>query len=173
MTWPRPVRVVGVGSPFGDDAAAWEVVRQLQRQKEWGGEIEFHAVEGGHRLIDLLDGRGTLFLVDALAAFPSPLSSTIGGEGSVGAWTPGTIERLEWPDTRLEALRPGTTHHLRPAEALQLAAALNFLPARVVVWGIAGECFDPPSRLSPAVAAAVPLLVQQIVAELQAPHNRR
>jgi hydrogenase maturation protease len=151
MSGPCPVRVVGVGSPWGDDAVAWEVVRQLQRQTTWGSAIEFHAVDGGQRLLDVLDGRGTLLLVDALAA----------------RLAPGTIQRLEWPDPRLEALRPGTTHHLRPAEALQLAATLGLLPPRVILWAITGECFDRQAGLSVAVAAAVPELVQRIVAELE------
>jgi hydrogenase maturation protease len=151
MTWPCPVRVVGVGSPSGDDAVAWEVVRQLQREKAWVSEIEFHAVQGGQGMLDLLDGRGTLLLVDALASRVAP----------------GTIQRLDWPDRCLEALRAGTTHHIRPIETLELAATLGVLPERIVIWAIAGECFDPQSGLSPAVAAAVPELVQRIIAELE------
>jgi hydrogenase maturation protease len=85
----RPVRVVGVGSPFGDDALAWEVVCRLQREKERGSGIEFHAVEGGQGLLDLLDGRGTLLLIDALSS----------------AAAPGTIQRFEWPDPRIESGR--------------------------------------------------------------------
>jgi hydrogenase maturation protease len=126
----------------------------LQRQEKWGNEIEFHTVEGGQRLFDFLDGRGTLLLVDALASQAAP----------------GTIERFEWPDPRIEALHPGSTHHLRPAETLQLAATLSVLPPRVVIWAIAGESFTPNSTLSPAVAFAVPELVGRIVAELHAEH---
>ena len=96
MSWSRPVRVVGVGSPLGDDAVAWEVVRELQREKEWGSETEFQAVEGGQRLLDVLDGRGTLLLVDALGSRVAP----------------GTIQRLEWPDPRIEALAIGTKLNL-------------------------------------------------------------
>jgi hydrogenase maturation protease len=152
MSWPHPVRVVGVGSPLGDDAMAWEVVRELQQQKEWGSGIEFHAVEGGQRLLDVLDGHGTLVLVDALGSSVAP----------------GTIQRLSWPDPHVEGLRPATTHHLQPAESLQLAATLGLLPPRVVIWTIAAERFEPHSTLSPAVAAAVPELVQRLVAELEA-----
>jgi hydrogenase maturation protease len=130
---------------------AWEVVRQLQREKEWGSEIEFHAVEGGQRLLDVLDGCGTLLLVDAWGSREAP----------------GTIRCLEWPDPRLEVLRPGTTHHLRPAETLQLAATLGLLPPQIVIWAIAGGCFEPQSGLSPSVAAAVPELVQRIITELE------
>jgi hydrogenase maturation protease len=150
MTWPVPIHVIGVGSPLGDDAVGWETVRQLQRQREWGSEFAFHTVEGGQGLLDLLDGRGSLWLVDALDSTE----------------TPGTILRLEWPDPRVEALCPGTTHHLRPAETLQLAASLGLLPAQVVLWAIVGACFGPQAGLSPAVAAAVPELVQLLVAEL-------
>lgn len=155
MNGARPVRVIGVGSSLGDDAAAWEAVRRLQREKKWGSEIEFHAVEGGQRLLDKLDGRGTLLLIDAAT---SPVM-------------PGTIQRLEWPDPRIDTLRPGTTHHLRPAETLQLAVALGLLPPKVILWTITGKCFDLQAGLSPPVVAALPQLVQQIVAELEAIPN--
>jgi hydrogenase maturation protease len=162
MNGPGRVRVAGVGSFSGDDAVAWEVVRKLQEQIELGSgagskSIEFHMVEGGHRLLDILDGQGTLVLIDALAG-------EIGE--SPGAPAPGSILRLDWPDPRLDFLRPGTTHQLGPAESLQLAATLGLLPPRVVIWGIAGECFDPRPGLSPAVAAAVLELVQRIAREL-------
>jgi hydrogenase maturation protease len=157
MSWPRPLRVVGVGSPWGDDAVAWEVVRQVQREKEWGNEIEFHVVDGGQRLLDLLDGCGTLVLVDALAS----------GE------VPGTLLRLTWPDARLEALRPGTTHDLRPAEALRLAATLDLLPPQVLILAVARECFSSQPGLSSTVAAAVPDLVEKLLSVLVTVHESR
>jgi len=150
MNWPLPIRIVGVGSSSGDDAVGWNAVRRLQREREWGSEFEFHAVEGGQRLLDLLDGRGSLIIVDAFSS-----NEKAGG-----------ILRLEWPSPRIETLHLGTTHHVRPAEALQLAAALGILPATVVIWAVAGEQFVPQSDLSPTVAASVPVLVQQIVVEL-------
>jgi hydrogenase maturation protease len=136
---------------LGDDALAWEVVERLRQAKAWPGEIEFHVVEGGQRLLDALDGRGSLILIDALAP-----------NGDAGR-----IRRFDWPDTRFEALRPGSTHHLRPAEALLLAASLGILPARVVVWGIEGATFEPHRPMSAAVAAAVPELVHHATAELE------
>jgi hydrogenase maturation protease len=152
MPQQAPIRVVGVGSPQGDDAVAWETVRRLRDTRDWGSAIEFHLIEGGQRLLEIFDGRGALFLIDALAP----------------QMPPGTIQRLEWPDERLESLRPGTTHHLRPVEALQLASVLGLLPPRVVIWTMAGACFDPQAGLSPAVADAVPKLVEQIAQELEA-----
>jgi hydrogenase maturation protease len=151
MNGPRPLRVVGVGSPLGDDALAWEVIHKL---REWPGlspDIEMYLVEGGQRLLDVLDGCGTLLLVDAMSA----------------GTRPGTIHRFEWPDGRVEALRPGSTHDLRPAEALRLAAALGIAPPHTVVFAMEVESLDPQPRLSYPVTAAVPTLLRQLVEELE------
>ncbi len=151
MNWPRPIRVVGVGSPLGDDALAWEVVRNLRDRPGLRPEIEVYIVEGGQRILDVLDGRGTLLLVDAIAA----------------GRRPGTIHRFEWPDSRVEALRPGSTHDLRPAEALRLAEALGIAPPRVIVFGMEIESLNPQPGLSQSVMAAVPELVRCLVEELE------
>jgi hydrogenase maturation protease len=112
--------------------------------------VELHTVEGGYQLLDRFDGCGTLVLVDAISS---------------GA-APGAIQRFEWPDLPIESLRPGSTHDLGAGVALRLAATLGLVPPRVVVWGIEGEQFEPGAGLSPAVAAAVPELVQCILQEL-------
>jgi hydrogenase maturation protease len=124
----------------------------LRKRQGLPPEIEVYMVEGGQRILEVLDGRGTLLLVDAIAA----------------GTRPGTIHRFEWPDKRVEALRPGSTHDLRPAEALQLAAALGIAPPRVMVFGMEVESLDPQAGLSPAVTAAVPQLVRCLVEELEA-----
>jgi hydrogenase maturation protease len=149
MSGLRPVRIVGVGSPNGDDAVGWHVI-QAALESEWGDEAELHAIEGGQRLLNLLDGRGSLVLIDALAP----------------AGSPGTLRRFAWPASGLDILRPGSTHDLRPAEALELATALGLLPARVVVWGIEGASFEACADLSPAVAAAIPDAVRAVREEL-------
>lgn len=152
MSWPRPIRVVGVGSPQGDDAVAWEVTRIVQQQRHWAADIQFHVVEGGQRLLDVLDGTGTLFLIDALAP----------------AGCPGAIRRFDWPDQQVEVLRPGSTHDLRPAQALQLADSLGTLSPRIAIFGIEAAELVPGQKLGREVAAAVPELVRTIVSELDA-----
>jgi hydrogenase maturation protease len=144
-----PIRVLGCGSPRGDDSVAWEVIRQLGDAGLPAG-VELHAVEGGHQLLDRLDGRGTLVLIDAISS----------------AARPGTIHRFDWPELPIESLRPGSTHDLRPGEAIRLAATLDLLPPHVVVWGIEATRVDARLGLSPAGAAAVPELVRRIVEEL-------
>jgi hydrogenase maturation protease len=151
MSKPRPIRVVGIGSPMGDDAVAWEVVARL-RQREWPHDIELWTLEGGQRLLDILDGRGRLILVDALAP----------------AGNPGAIRRFDWPDSGVEVLRPGSTHDLRPAAVLELAAMLGLLPAQVSIHAVEGEGFAPETGLSAKVRAAVGELVRRIGGELGA-----
>ncbi|MBI3463459.1 MAG: hydrogenase maturation protease [Planctomycetes bacterium] len=145
-----PIRVVGCGSPVGDDALAWEVLDRLRAASLPEG-VELHAVEGGHQVLDVLDRRGTLILVDAVCS----------GEQA------GTVHRFEWPDTRLQTLRPGSTHSVRPAEALQLAATLGLLPSRVIVFGIEAATMEPGAGLSPDVDSSVPIVVRRILEELE------
>jgi hydrogenase maturation protease len=150
MSWPTPIRVVGIGSSQGDDASAWEVVRRLRERIPATAAIEWHLVDGGQRLLDCLDGTGTLLLIDAVAS------------GSL----PGTLHRFGWPEGRLETLRPGSTHNFRPAEALQLAESLALLPLLVVVFGIEIGTIEPAHGLSPPVEGAVTELMRRIAAEL-------
>jgi hydrogenase maturation protease len=150
MSWPRPIRVVGVGSPLGDDGLAWEAVRTLRQRLEWRADIEVHLVEGGQRILDVLDGRGTLLLVDAVAS---------------GA-KPGTIHRFEWPDGRIESLRPGSTHDLRPGEALRLAKVLGMAPLRIIVMGMEMDNASPQPGLSESAISNLPELVRRLVEEL-------
>jgi hydrogenase maturation protease len=150
MAWPRPVRIIGVGSPQGDDAVAWEVVRQLRERFAGLQGVEWHAVGGGQRLLDLLDGQGSLVLVDAMA----------------GAAEPALVQRLAWPDPRLDILRPGSTHGLRPAEALQLGAALGVLPRQIAIFGIAVGSIVTGPGLSAPMTAALPAVVACIAVEL-------
>ena len=65
MTWRPPVRFVGVGSPNGDDAVAWAVVRRVQERLTG---VDCRCLHGGQQLLDLLDGQGTLVLIDAVVS---------------------------------------------------------------------------------------------------------
>jgi hydrogenase maturation protease len=133
-----PIRVVGCGSPFGDDALGWVLVDRLN-DRGWGPYVELYRVQGGQALLTQLDGRGSLVLIDALAP---------GGN-------PGRIVRLGSADPRLLVLRPGSTHDICPGEAIRLAEALGLLPEHAVIWGVEGEQFEAETALSPAVSSAL------------------
>jgi hydrogenase maturation protease len=147
MIDPAPVRVVGIGSANGDDAAAWQAVKLVRDALDTHNRVEFHLVDGAERLLDILDGRGTLILVDALKASSEPA---------------GSIHRLGWPDDRIPLLRGGSTHGMGPAEALELADTLGLLPRWVVIFGVEAKDLSGGGDICPPVAAALPELARSI-----------
>ncbi len=149
MSLPRPIRLIGVGSPHGDDAVGLEVIRRLRELAVVQAGVELRVAQGGQCLLDHLDGLGSLVVIDAAA-----------GD------RPGTIHRLEWPDPRLQRFRPASTHGLGVAEALDLAAVLGVLPSAVVVFGVEATSLEAGHGLSAPVAAVIPELIERIRAEL-------
>lgn len=143
MSWPKPIRIVGIGSPNGDDRAGWEAAWRL---RECSLQATIHTVDGGQGLLDVLDGKGTLLLIDALEPTGHP----------------GYRIRCTWPDNNLRFLSPGSTHDFSPLVALRLAESLGLLPQRVEVFGIEGEKWGPGDALTPAVAHSVAELVVQV-----------
>jgi hydrogenase maturation protease len=61
----------------------------------------------------------------------------------------------------------GSTHHFSLGDTIELARALGRLPAKALFFGIEGESFSPGEPLSPAVAAAVPAIVEEIAKEVE------
>jgi len=154
VTLPPPVRLVGCGSPCGDDAVGWRVIAALRAAVGDESAVELHALATPDGLLDVLDGRGSLVVVDGLMS---------------GA-PPGTVQRFAWPDPRLRGAAGPSTHGLSVATVLDVAASLRCLPPRVVVYGVECDGADPAATdMSPLVAAAVPAVVQAILREIAAP----
>ena len=81
---------------------------------------------------------------------------------------PGTIHRLDASShgaARAADRGSSSTHAVGVGEAIELARALDRLPARVVVFGIEGRCFSAGEGLSPPVQAAVAGLAEAVLAE--------
>ena len=145
---PIPVRVVGCGSPCGDDSVGWRVVAALRAAVgAIPRPVELHVIATPDRLLDLLDGRGSLILVD----------------GMVSGAAPGTVLRCTWPDARLNPAASPSSHGLSVVTIVYLAARLHRLPAVVVVFGVECEPSQPGSACSSAVAAAVPTVARAII----------
>jgi len=65
------------------------------------------------------------------------------------------------------ATSAGSTHGLGVAQAIELARALDSLPARLRVYGIEGKQFEIGSPVSPQVERAVEEVVQRIASQLK------
>lgn len=152
----RALRVIGLGSPFGDDAVGWWVIDQLRARLPSGGGVEFLALDRpGVGLLNFLQGVEAVILIDAVC----------------GGQPPGTLYRLTPEEA--ERLPAGlSSHGFGLAEALRLARALRARPARLEIHGIelgklTGE------GLSPAVEAAAKRLADRLLGQLKtAPTDR-
>jgi hydrogenase maturation protease len=134
--------VIGIGSPFGDDAAGPAVVERLRAEGLPSG-VEALIAQRPDRLVDALEGVEAAVLVDA----------------SVSGLPPGTVHEPE--RAALRAARPLSSHGFGAAEALALAEALGRAPRRLAVVAVeAASCAG--EGLSATVRAALPEAVRRV-----------
>jgi hydrogenase maturation protease len=147
-------RVLGIGSPFGDDRVGWAVIDALRGS---GALTRARASatcydRPGLRLVEALTGAEHAILVDAMRS---------------GA-PPGSIRRLAAEDLTV-ASGLLSAHGFGVAEAVALARALGALPRRLTVIGIEIADPQPGADLSAPVRAAVAAAAAQIERELARP----
>jgi hydrogenase maturation protease len=140
------IRVIGIGSPFGDDAVGLEAARQLAADPPPDAEV-VAADRPGATLLELLDGADAVILIDAARS---------------GA-APGTIHDLDLHALPSRPIGLISSHELGVVETIQLAARLGCLPPRGRVLGIevAGGHPSQQTAFSPSAVAAVSAAVQR------------
>ncbi len=145
------VVVIGIGNRYrSDDAAGLDAVRLIRDAAP--AAVAVVEVEGDSTsLLDAWGDAETAYVVDAVSS---------GSE-------PGTLYRL---DTTV-APAPAPFHHrgshaFSVVDVIELARALDRLPARLVVYGIEGSEFGFGDGLTPAVQAAVRSTAERLLAEL-------
>jgi hydrogenase maturation protease len=140
------IRIIGIGSPFGDDACGLAAARRLAEEPPAGAEVVV-ADRPGAALIDLLDSVDATILIDAVRS------------GSPA----GTLHDLDLRTLLRSAARPVSSHDLGVAATIQLADALGRLPARGRLLGIeAGSRPGTPSAVANAtVLDAIPEVVRR------------
>jgi len=143
--WPD--RILGVGSPHGDDAAGWHVVERLRRHPRLSADV---AAIDPSRLLDHLGDCRRLILVDACQS----------------GQPPGKLVRLQWPAASLRAQRRQSSHALGLGDALALAETLDRLPPCVIFWGVEISRSEPGEDLTPIVRRALPQLERCVLDEL-------
>lgn len=147
-----PIRILGIGSPLGDDEVGWLVATELQQNLDLNKiSVSLHDRPGAN-LIRLMQGAEIVVLIDGVKS-GSP---------------PGTLYRLEGNEIHLAFQNQTSTHGFGVAEALQLAEKLGDAPSRIVLWGMEIESVDPGMVMSDAVRDAIPALVKAIQEEVKA-----
>jgi len=143
------VRVIGVGSPHGDDWLGWELAERLRASDalaEWHEQIEISLHDRpGAALLQAWRGTGLVILLDSVRS---------------GA-APGKVHRFDTAQLTAQP-RSLATGGFGVAEAVQLAVALDALPEAVQFFGIEIDPTNNEMRLSDAVHEALPELVGEI-----------
>ena len=137
--------VIGLGSPHGDDQVGWRVAEMLSRCV--GGNVRVRLSGAPSQLWDCLDEDELLIVCDACHIDTIP---------------PGSILRWDWPATEVARTSFSGSHDFPLPEVLELASVIGSLPPRVTLWGVVSGTSQFPGDLSPAVAAALPEVVDCI-----------
>lgn len=148
------IKVLGIGSPFGDDQAGCKVA-ELLKQKILPHVYLFQHISieshdrPGLRLIELMNGASTVFIIDAVKS---------------GSET-GTIHRFKKQDILASECRL-STHDMGVIQALQLGEALKALPENIIFYGIETDKIAIEATMSLNVERAVETVANQLKDEL-------
>lgn len=145
-----PIRILGIGSPFGDDRIGWLAAEMLQGMFDpLKVSVTVHDRPGA-KLVALMRGAEKVILLDAVRS---------------GA-APGFLHRLESEAVQSAVAGHTSTHGFGLAEALKLAAKLGDIPPFVVLWGI--EADAGAAAETSAALRALPDLVNAVAGEVRA-----
>ncbi len=142
-----PPRIVGVGSPHGNDRLGWEIALALARLlAKLAPEIRC-CDRPGMLLLEQLDGAELAFIIDAMAAGLRP--------GSIRCFTSAALFRATGGQTAPLL----SSHGFGVAEALRLGRLLDLLPPRLYVLGVETGEGAAPVDVAQASAEAARLIM--------------
>lgn len=144
--------VIGVGNQYRGDDAVGLVVAERLKQLQLPNVSVTLCPGGGLDLMDAWQNAQSVIIVDAVR------SNEVAG----------SVVRVSHEDLdRLNNVGTVSSHGFGVVEAVSMATALGILPAKLVIYGIEAQHFEPGTVMSPDVAAAVDQVVQIIAEELQ------
>lgn len=145
------LRILGVGSPWGDDQAGWLTIDALLAHgvRAGGGIVIRKLDRPGARLISLLENASWVILIDAMQSDDRP--------GRIRRFN-----RQDWPGYRHGL----SSHGFGVLDALALAQAMACLPARLDLYGIEIGSTAPGEHPAIAVQAAAQELAGVLAATL-------
>jgi hydrogenase maturation protease len=142
--------VIGVGNPYRRDDGVGPAIVDGLRQRGIPGAVLAECDGEPSRLLDLWTGTAMAVVVDAV--YP-------------GTGRPGTIHRHTLPDPGPSGA--GNSHAMDFGDTVALAAALDRLPAVLLLFAVEAADVSLGVGLSPEVAAAVPVVVDEIASLLR------
>ena len=154
MTDPRGrTLVIGLGNPLmGDDGIGLAALEALVASWDVDGVELVDGGTWGMNLLPLIESADTVILLDAIHLGRAP----------------GTVIELEGDAVPRRLAAKLSPHQIDLAEVLALAALRETLPRRLVAIGIQPAEVEMRTALSPAVAAAMPLMLERVAQRLEA-----
>ena len=144
------LRVLGIGSPFGDDQLGWDVVKLLQQRSVLEPfipkELQLMCCDRpGMYLLELMRDAKCVFLIDAV--------KTGAAVGTLHCFQNEEISAL---NSKL------STHAIGLADAITMGAILQELPEKITLYGIEVGDIHCQFSLSETIAQAINLLSEQL-----------
>lgn len=148
------IKILGIGSPFGDDQIGWQIIKILKQRNSIQRYIpQFLAIESydrpGVRLLELMRGAKTIFLIDAIVT----------GNAT------GTFYRFQNEEIE-ECKCLLSTHDIGVAQTLQLGRVLNQLPNNIIFYGIEIDKISSGCGISLLIESAIHQVVECIESEI-------
>ena len=148
------VRLIGIGSPVGDDSIGWEAIRAIERsgmlERFPAGSVEACCCDRpGGGLLSLFEGVTTAIVMDAM----------------VSGAAAGTVRKLAFDELE-QSDGLCSSHGFSVAETVALGQVLGQLPEHLIFYGIEAHSMQALSDPQPIVRAAMPALLRAIESEL-------
>ena len=145
--------VLGLGnSIMTDDGFGVRAIEALASRYHFQGPVKL--LDGGTLGLDLLphlEDTDTLLIIDAL---------DMRGE-------PGQVFRIEGEEVPRAFASKLSVHQMGLQDLLAVAELQGYMPKQLVVWGVQPESIEMGTELTDTVAAVLPEVVENVVAELR------
>ena len=160
------ILVLGIGNILlRDEGIGVHVIQAMADQVARGTlslSEDVELVDGGTFGIDLLDtlaGRRKVIVVDAVQVTAAETAAPPGV-------APGAILRFTAADLQQRQAADLSLHQIGLFETLSMARQLGCAVGEVVILGIVPKTLESGLELSPEVAAAVPKIIELVLAEI-------
>lgn len=158
--------VIGIGSHHGDDAAGWEVVRQLSQLLDSRFPKNDHGIvtrcaSVPHDIFDWLESGATTHIVDAVLSTKTTVMRyevrSIDDELCLDEWQNSGASCAERRTFRFKDLSnrlgSSSSHQFDLPSALRLALALGTLPKQLSLWTVPTGALPSTSVMNEQVLA--------------------
>lgn len=150
-----PIRIVGIGSPHGDDQFGWLAAEYLRQsaafQAGYGSQVEILTCSAPINSIldEVIDSRA-LIVLDAV----------------VSGSKPGTVMRIE-EEVLPEIQVAYSSHGISVAQVIELGRSLDVLPKHVVLLGVELESCESGAPVGQVLERSLERVEQLVVEEIE------